>query len=106
MKAWNHEIRVGSDLVVVDRNPEFSDMCNPEGYIWGRRWFVATSNANREYVHHCVFESEDEACALKARIERAPDDWTPVNSEFWYSRTIYGSAAWSQADEDALSVLD
>lgn len=106
MASWKDRVVVASDLVVVGTNPEMADYSNPRGYVYGRRYFAVVSDSRFEYTHFHLFDSADAAERLVDRIRCAAPTWSPVDSDHWHRRTLYGGAAWGDQDEAALERSD
>lgn len=103
MKKWS--IGIGSCLSVVGHDPEWADMGNPTGALVREVFFVvANDGGDWEWSHTHLFQEKGEAQGLSDRVrseaERGP--WSPVGSDHWHRRKVYGCDSWGQADEDAL----
>ena len=87
---------VYQDRCVVDSDPEFADMCNPQGYIYETFWFVrATAPNGDRFLHNHRFDDIEEAQDLCHRVNGRKE----INEVHW-DRTypVYGSAAWGVED--------
>ena len=84
------------DRCPVDSDPEFADMSNPEGYIYGTFWFVLATAPNGErFIHRHRFdditEAQDMCFRVNGRKEINEVHWDRTDSE-------YGSPAWEVED--------
>ncbi len=84
--------------VVVRFDPEWADMSNPDGAVYGQRILVhATTPRGRRFVNNRIFDTteSERAARLVARIK----DVGHINIEHWYETfEVYGSEAWCAAD--------
>lgn len=93
-KTQIERVDVREDVVVVAQDSEFSDMDNPEGYIYRRTFKVlAMTQDGRRFAHHHFFGLDrDAADRLAIRVlhrgEIDHDHWTETYPE-------YGSSAWA-----------
>lgn len=91
-------VNLRKDTCVVDQDPEFADMVNPEGFIYARCWFVhAVTSRGERYVHNISFaeDEHDKASRLASRIEFRGD----INLAHWSKGyNVYGSQAWEEED--------
>jgi hypothetical protein len=87
------------DETVVEYNPEFADMGNPQGAIYQRMVFVASETiSGRRFIHQSSFEigEEDKAQLLVNRILAKGK----IDLTYWAETyKIYGSPAWQEADD-------
>ena len=85
--------------VVVRFNPEWVDMSNPSGAVYGERIMVyATTPRGRRFIHNHAFDTTevDHADRLVARIK----DVGRINLDHWNETyEVYGSDAWCAADD-------
>jgi hypothetical protein len=90
------------DVVVVEQDPEFADVSNPRGNIYGFASYVVAEDAdgNRRRLHVATRRWQDEAlapaeklaAALNARLARGK---LPVRFDAWReARPCYGSRAY------------
>ena len=85
--------------VVVRFNPEWADMSNPSGAVYGERIMVyATTPRGRRFIHSHIFDTTevDRADRLVARIKDAGRINLDHRNETY---EVYGSDAWCAADE-------
>ena len=84
---------------VVRFDPEWADMSNPSGAVYGERIMVcATTRRGRRFIHSHIFDATevDRAERLVARIK----DAGRINLDHWNETyEVYGSDAWCAADE-------
>ena len=92
-----------TDVVVVDTNPEFADMSNPRGEIYGDMILVEAFNAAGDTKFLTIgieqnngvvsTKAESLATALNRRMASGKH---PIGFDKWQSgRAIYGSDAWT-----------
>jgi hypothetical protein len=109
MKA-KYETCIGTDIVVIGRDPEMADVDNPRGNIHGYAAYVMISDVSgRRWVHTKTYTNrwENEARLAAAPFLHAVD--THINSgqdvrlEFWREvDPVYGSDAYqAQGTEQA-----
>jgi hypothetical protein len=102
-KIQIERVDVRKDVAVVDQNPEFADMCNPQGYIYRHTFDVlAMTEGGRRFRHRHFFgEDRDKADALAIKVlHRGEIDLSHWNETY----PEYGSPAW--AVEDAHRQVD
>jgi hypothetical protein len=96
------------DEAIIEFDPEFADMGNPDGAIYGRKIFIhAVTAEGARYVLGHVFEANEEerASQLVRKIERAGkiDEarWTETyavyGSDYWQAEDRLRQAAWELA---------
>jgi hypothetical protein len=93
----------GTDIAVIDQNPEMADMDNPAGFIYGYTAFVYAEDEHGYRKRLCVGATRFEedilpkakalASALTNRLNNLGKD--PLNFEQWEDTfPAYGSAAY------------
>lgn len=89
---------VAAELAVVGSNPELADSENPQGLIFGDRFFVtATDEQGNVFAHRKVTLDHEQAKHWLHVIETKMDQATfnPAGSEHWDRyRSVYGSDAY------------
>lgn len=103
MKIKNEEIEVRSEIVIVDRNPEMSEIGNSEGYIHGIRYLVVVTFSDGTRIrHNHWFTSKGKAEALRDKI----DEVRVIDINHWaYHYPVYGSPAY-EAEESFLTFVE
>lgn len=85
---------------VLYRNPEMSDMSNPEGCVYGIRYYVrVTLEDGTRYLHYKAWDEADigEAVTLKTAVQNR----RVINLKHWVEiDSAYGSKAWEGADQE------
>jgi hypothetical protein len=92
-KTKIEQVDVREDVVVVDQNSEFSDMDNPQGYIYRRTFVVlAITKDGRRFAHHHFFGMDrDKADALAIKVLYRGE----IDHSYWKETyPVYGSSAW------------
>jgi hypothetical protein len=88
------------DEAIVEFDPEYADMGNPSGAIYGRKIFIhAVTAEGARYVLGHVFEAdeEDRAARLVDKILRAG----AINEAHWgETYAVYGSTYWQDEDRE------
>jgi len=86
---------------VLYRDPEQAEMGNPQGNVYGIRYYVrVTLEDGTRYVHHKAFDRADLDDAVTLQV--AVSSRGVINLEHWsYSDSpAYGSKAWAEAEEE------
>ena len=89
--------------IVVDSDPEFADLNNPQGFIYDFAFLVqAETPSGRRFNHEHVFKTEPEAEAFAKKVgERGvirPEHWSETYP-------VYGSAAWEGEEIERRTLL-
>lgn len=75
---------VASNIVVVHANPEYADMDNPRGNIYGERWFIVAENSKgRRWKHYTTFDSANNAERIRSRIEKDYESGIRLKDLYW-----------------------
>lgn len=84
------------DETILDYDPEFADMGNPDGAVYGKRYFVeVTTEDGARFVHQTNFTSFEDAAKLADRVRLAGE----INPEKWSEAfPVFGSLKW-EAEE-------
>lgn len=88
MKFYLH-----SDAVIVDQNPEFADMSNPQGYIMGEAVYVVAENDKGFRWAHEIrwIDDLENARKLLSRVVAAGK----IDMKYWHEiDPSYGSEAY------------
>lgn len=90
-------VSIISDETVVGSNPEFADMSNPSGLLYGKIYQVeAVTAKGRRFFHR--FTSEERSARLE-KLAAQVDAVKEINLEHWAEGyEVYGSDAWQEAD--------
>ena len=94
-----------SNMARIGRDPEYADMDNPQGYIFGEVWSVAARSPQGE-VYYYNGEVRDEAHAhLLAKIFSAQQNRGVVidMSKWVFHRYAYGSQAYIENEAEIVS---
>ena len=97
--------RTVANTFVAGTHPEHADMGNPRGEYYRTNFFVEAQveGANEAFAHFAAFESEEEADALRVRIEVAGeinlDRLNAEGSRCWTAYRIpYGNPGWDEQE--------
>ena len=85
---------------VLHRDPEHADMGNPQGNIYGIRYYVrVTLEDGTRYVHYKAFDRADLDDAVTLQV--AVSSRGAINLKHWVEvDPAYGSKAYEVADEE------
>lgn len=78
---------VESELAVVDRNPEYADLDNPNGDIIRERYFMTATDADGRIYRYGWEETAEKAEMVFQYLAPAVEEWP-----MW--RCVYGSRAY------------
>jgi hypothetical protein len=97
-------VQIVKTRVVIGAHPENADMGNPNGYIWGDRFFIIAEFPNgRRMKHPHPFKNEGDAEILAKKVQErgeiTPKHWV----EFY---PVYGSAAWHNEETQRRHALE
>ena len=94
-------ITISEIQMVVDQDGEHADWANPNGYIYGSRFYLSFATEEGEvWGHFKLYESLEEAYALQEKVRKHLDNGGSLNMEHWrFDRYVYGSKAWEMYGE-------
>jgi hypothetical protein len=105
-----HLIFVATDIIVIERNPEFADYSNPNGEVYGYRADViaeAPDGSRWVYSHKSWTvrwerEAIEQAEPFRAKVAHSLRNGTPLNAAHWDAiQPAYGSPAYQQGGYEA-----
>ena len=84
---------------VLRRDPEYADVGNPQGNVYGIRYYVrVTLEDGTRYLH---FKGFDEADKRLSELQAAVAKRGVINLEYWAGiYPVYGSKAWEREDAE------
>lgn len=93
----NWQLGIRPDQVIVRQDPEFADVGNPRGLIWGEVFYIVATAKNGERMLHTAndFRTLDEAERYLITMDSDSPDISP---DWQYLDPAYGSEAYLQEE--------